>query len=152
MDEERCLETAAAAVPDERVRFWRRVGAASKGMLSFSMVIFLFRLIQIAIQHGKSEPGLLTRCLGMTALASFVIGTFLADLWVFHALVSGQRREQAYGTTRRINPVASLLLTGRLRSVATGGMEKDILSVKALFALFATIISILLLALLWTYK
>lgn len=152
MDEETDLEIAAAALPDKRVRFWRRVGAASKGLLSFSMVIFLFRLIQIAVLHGKSEPGLFTRCMGMTALASFVIGTFLADLWVLHALVSGQRQGQADGAARRMHPVSSLLLTGRLRSVASDSLEKDILSVKVLLALFATVISIVLLALLWTHK
>ncbi len=152
MDEETGLETAAAALPDKRVRFWNRIGIVSTGMLSFSVAVVPLRLIQIAVHHGKYESGLFTKCLGMAALTSFVIGTFLGDLWVLNALVRGQSRGHADRAARRMNPVASMLLTCRLRSVATGSMAKDILSAKAFLMLFATIISIFLLAVLWTYK
>ncbi len=151
IDEETVLETADVPPPDKRVRFWHRIGVTSTGMILFSVTAVPLRLVLISILHDKSEPGLFSRCLGMAALASFAIGTFLADLWVLHALVKGQEPGQARSTTR-MNPISSLLLTGRLHSQKTENVQKDILSAKTLLVLFLTIISVLLLMLLWTRK
>jgi hypothetical protein len=149
MDDETVLETAETPMPDKRVQFWHRIGLASSCMLLFTPGVILLRLLHIAVLHGNVAPGLSARALGMLGLTSFVVGTFLADLWVLHALVRGP--EPAAGNTlpSRMNPVMTLLLTGRLRTAAPVNVERDILSVKALLALFATIISVGLLIVLW---
>ncbi len=152
MDDETALEPAETAAPDERVQFWHRIGVASGRLLLFGVVVVVLRLLQVLVLHGKSEPGLFARCMGMAALSAFVIGTFLADLWVLHALVKGQPPGQAGGEAARMSPVASLLLTGRLGSPLTKSAAKDILSAKAFLALLGTLTSLFLLVLLWTYK
>ncbi len=150
MEEESGFESPEVAPPDKGAQFWHRIGVASSRLILFSVAVVLFRLVQISVEGGKSDPSLLTRCLGMAALTSFVIGTLLADLWVLRSLVMGAT--QSGSLDRRMNPIFSLLLTCRLGSEVTQGIEKDILSAKALGALFATVLSFFLVVLLWTLK
>ena len=148
-DEEAVLEVAGKTVPEDRVRFWHRIGVASTRLLLYSLIVVFLRLFVIFITNNKSEAGLFTKCMGLSALAAFVIGTFLADLWVLRALTGVTKPESADGAARQMGSMSSLLLTGRLHSLATDSVKRDMLSFKALLLLFATIISVFLLILLW---
>jgi len=152
MDDETDLTQFEETVPDKRAQFWRRIGANSTRLLLFGVSVVVFRLLHVSLLGGKTEPGPIARCFGIAALASFIIGAFLAAVWVLHALAVGGKSEPSHDGTRKLNPIASLLLTGRLGSTATENMAKDILFGKALLALFATVVSVFLLVLLWTHK
>ncbi len=149
MDEETEFEFPEAATPVERVRFWHSIGVSSALLVLFGIAVVFLRLLLIFVTNDKSEPGLFAMYLGISAAASFVVGTFLADLWVVHALVSRSKPRPADRIARKMNPITSLVLTCRLGSTATDSAEKDLLFSKILLALFATLISVLLLILLW---
>ena len=150
MDDETVLEATEVVPFDRRDRLWHRISTASKRLFMFGTTLVVLRIVLIPVLNGKSAPGLFIKCLGMTALTSFVVGTFLADLSVFHAWVKRPKPGQAGRSATRMNPISSLLLTCSLRSEVTEGIEKDILFAKTLLALFATIISGLVLIVLWT--
>jgi hypothetical protein len=84
--------------------------------------------------------------LRLLAGPSFILGTFLASVWVFRELISGSRHGQA---GKELAPVPSLLLTARLHSIPPVPVTREIAGIGIVAVFFGAFITGFALSLLW---
>ncbi len=133
----------------KRIRFYNRIGIASLAMILYCITIPVLILLLAGHPDTRAANGLIPACLRILrylALPSFLLGTFMGSVWVFRELAGVPAPGQ---TGRRMTPMVSLLLTGRLHSLPTNRTRKDMVSFALLLVLLGALILGLGLSILW---
>jgi hypothetical protein len=149
MEQETHTETVGDTAPVERSRFWDRIGIASVVMILYCLTVPVLILLLGGAPKDAAASGFIPVCLTILrrlALPAFLLGTFTGSAWVFRELLSAPTPGQP---DTIMKPMASLLLTGRLRSLSTSHTRKDLAVFWLLMVLLGALFLGMVLSLLW---